>query len=228
MPVDTELMNKGETTLPKLNWDILDRAHTKFLNLERRDAVYKISTRLIRESWNDDREVSDALGVLLLTWNAAFYRYSILNYPSIEYVIKRHREELNKFRELDISELQEDMKDVVKSIYTDFLCALKSEGKGGVKNRARVSYSPVSTAKSLHLLCPKFFPLWDNKIAKGYGCHWKNSKNSFEDYWKFMKINYEQVASIRNQSPASESLKEISTLKLIDEYNYVHFTLKAI
>jgi len=124
MPVDTEFMNKGETAPPKLSWDVLDEAHTKFLNSEPRDVVYKISTRLIRESWNDDREVSDALGVLLLTWNAAFYRYSILNYSSIEGVINRNREELNKFRELDISELQEDMKDVVKSIYTDFLFPL--------------------------------------------------------------------------------------------------------
>jgi hypothetical protein len=228
MPVDTEFMNKGETILPKLSWDVLDEAHTEFLKLEPRDAVYKISTRLIRESWNDDSEVSNALGVLLLTWNAAFCRYSILNYPSIEDVINRHRKELNELRELDISELKEDMKVVVKSIYTDFLYALKSKGKGGVKNRPKVSYSPVSTAKSLHLLCPRFFPLWDNRIAKGYGCHWENSKNSFEDYWKFMNINYEQVASIRNQSPEPESLKEIGILKLIDEYNYVHFTLKAI
>jgi len=228
MPVDTEFMNKGETTLPKLNWDILDEAHTKFLNLEPRDVVYEISTELISESWNDDRKVSNALEILLLIWNAAFYRYSTLNYLSIKDVIDRHRKELNELRDLDIAELKDDKKDIVESIYTDFLDALKSEGRGGGKKRAKELYSPVSTAKCLHLLCPKFFPLWDNKIAKGYGCHWENSKNSFEYYWKFMKINREQVVDIRNQSPEPESLKEISTLKLIDEYNYVHFTLKAI
>jgi hypothetical protein len=82
-------------------------------------------------------------------------------------------------------------------------------------------------AKSVHLLSPKFFPLWDNKIARGYRCHWKNSNKSFENYWEFMKINQKQVAHIRSQSQAPETLKEISVLKLINEYNYVHFTKKG-
>ena len=25
---------------------------------------------------------------------------------------------------------------------------------------------------ALHLLAPAFFPLWDDKIAKGYGCYY--------------------------------------------------------
>jgi hypothetical protein len=49
-----------------------------FATREPRDAMYRVATKLIEFSWGDHEEVADGLGVLLLTWNQAFYRYGKL------------------------------------------------------------------------------------------------------------------------------------------------------
>jgi hypothetical protein len=77
---------------------------------------------------------------------------------------------------------------------------------------------PVSVAKALHLLAPTFFPLWDDKIAKGYQCHY--SCNPSGQYLKFMTISKNMVESLRGKVDARGS----TLLKVIDEYNYAKFT----
>lgn len=54
----------------------LERGVRAFAVKEPRDAMYKVATKLIDGSWGSHEEVADALGVLLLTWNQAFYRYA--------------------------------------------------------------------------------------------------------------------------------------------------------
>ena len=46
-----------------------------FQKHEKRDAIYKIATFLVRNFWGQPAKMADSLGVLLLTWNQAFYRY---------------------------------------------------------------------------------------------------------------------------------------------------------
>lgn len=54
-----------------------------FEKRERRDAMYRVTTGLIQQSWRDGGKVADALGVLLLTWNQAFYRYGVLDFNDL-------------------------------------------------------------------------------------------------------------------------------------------------
>ncbi|MGD0291852.1 MAG: hypothetical protein ABSC63_19740 [Candidatus Binataceae bacterium] len=42
---------------------------------EPRDSMYRVSRFLVREWWTDPTKLTDALSVLLLTWNANFYRF---------------------------------------------------------------------------------------------------------------------------------------------------------
>jgi hypothetical protein len=42
---------------------------------EPRDSMYRVSRFLVQEWWGDTAKLADALSVLLLTWNANFYRF---------------------------------------------------------------------------------------------------------------------------------------------------------
>ena len=211
-----------------LSWELIDRAHETFLQAEPRDLMYKVSTRLIEDYWGNDEEISDALGVLLLTWNSAFYRFGRLNLDSIQDTLSKNKSILTEFRSKDITTYQEGGKCKIVNLYGQFLDSLGITGKAGSKNEGKQSRSPVSVAKALHLLCPKFFPLWDNEIARGYGCKWPSSEKSFDYYWKFLGLTAEQVRNLESDRKSDFQYPNLSTLKLIDEYNYVHFTLQRI
>src|SRR5436190_1928104 len=46
--------------------------------------MYRVASKLIEQTWGDLPEIADALGVLLLTWNQAFYRYGDLHFDDLE------------------------------------------------------------------------------------------------------------------------------------------------
>ena len=190
--------------------------------------MYRVSMRLIEQNWKNDAEISEALGVLLLTWNSAFYRYGTLNFDLIQEAISKYKSRLYKLRQRSIVTYCEDERGEIEEIYGLFLIALKNTGKIGNKNEGQETYSPVSVAKALHLLCPNFFPLWDDKIAIGYGCKWYNSILSFDKYWKFIGITSSQVNKLESERKVEDHEDLPSTVKLIDEYNYIHFTKRKI
>lgn len=214
--------------IPVLTWELLGESHRKYLEEEPRDAMYRVSMRLIEQNWENDAEISEALGVLLLTWNSAFYRYGNLNFDLIQEVISKYKRRLYKLRQRSIRTYREDDRGEIEEIYGAFLIALKNTGKMGNKNEGQVTYSPVSVAKALHLLCPNFFPLWDDKIAIGYGCRWYNSILSFDKYWEFIGITSSQINKLESERKVEDHEDLPSTLKLIDEYNYIHFTKRKI
>jgi len=183
---------------------------------EKRDPMYKVATFLVSHFWSDPKEVTDGLGVLLLNWNQAFYRYGIFNFGLLEDCIKRNQTIISKFRKRDIYKLSSFDENEIIRLFDDFLKALRiSEGKSKGKK------SPVAVAKALHLLAPNFFPLWDNKIARGYKCHYSN--NPSRKYFRFCRIIKKIADRVRYYSPNSRSV-----LKRIDEYNYSKFTKKWI
>ena len=79
--------------------------------------------------------------------------------------------------------------------------------------------SPVSVAKALHLLAPGFFPLWDDKIARGYQCHYSVDPDG--KYLQFMDISREMAEEL---STGIRVPKGSTMLKVIDEYNYAKYT----
>jgi hypothetical protein len=88
----------------------------------------------------------------------------------------------------------------------------KSKGRTG----------PVGTAKALHLLGPGFFPIWDDKIAKAYGCLY--GKTSSGRYIKFIGISVEMSKVLAPHVHRTDR----SILKLMDEYNYAKYTKQWI
>ncbi len=188
----------------------------EFEKHERRDAMYKVATFLIKNFWGNTSDMVDSLGVLLLTWNQAFYRYSNLDFKSLEKSIEVNLEKLNDFRKRDIITLSQSNEVDIKSIFEDFLKSLKISFYNGKERK-----SPVAVAKALHLLAPKFFPLWDDKIARTYKCYYNNkAAEKYIQFMKEMKKFAEQVKVYINISDYPNK----TLLKLIDEYNYSKYT----
>jgi hypothetical protein len=74
----------------------------------------------------------------------------------------------------------------------------------------------TGAAKCLHLLAPRFSPLWDAAIAKAY----KQGKGDGADqYCRFMEKTKDQVKILGGE-------KEIkrNPLKALDEYNFMTYT----
>ena len=86
------------------------------------------------------------------------------------------------------------------------------------KKMKMIKRSPVSVSKALHLLAPAFFPLWDDKISRAYGCYY--NENPAQRYISFCKIMKNMVEKVKDYIKISDK----SVLKLIDEYNYSKYT----
>jgi len=187
----------------------------EFEKHEKRDAMYKVATFLVHHFWGNPSDMADGLGVLLLTWNQAFYRYGSFDFDKLEKCIENNLEKLEKFRNRNITTLLESDDSSIKALFEEFMESLQI-ASGNMKGRK----SPVAVAKALHLLAPNFFPLWDDQIAKAYRCYYDNEPA--KEYIKFMKIIKEVSEKVKEYVDLSKCPKTL--LKLIDEYNYSKYT----
>jgi len=184
---------------------------------EQRDSMYKVASFLIANYWGQTADMADGLGVLLLTWNNAFYRYEPFSFEMLQKCIEENWSAIESFRQRDILSYSPDDDHDIQKLFTSFLIALRIASG---KNEGRAS--PVGVAKALHLLCPKFFPIWDDKIARAYNCQY--SKSSGKQYVSFCQI----AMQMAEQLATSAHRKDRPILKLIDEYNYSRYTKRWI
>lgn len=202
----------------ELLWQILERDRflrgiEEYESREKRDPMYKVATFVVSSFWGRPRDMADGLGVLLLTWNQAFYRYGIFDFDKLEQCISTNLGTIEAFRGRGISDLSSSDHDTVKELFAQFLEALQiSSGK----NEGR--RSPVGVAKALHLLAPGFFPLWDDKIARAYGCFY--GSEPARNYLSFCEITKAIASIVRDHADRPDR----TLVKLIDEYNYAKFT----
>jgi len=63
---------------------------------------------LVSHFWGDPPGMAYGLGVLLLVWNQAFYRYGTFNFGNLEKCIRSNLEVLEKFRSRSITTLSGD------------------------------------------------------------------------------------------------------------------------
>lgn len=184
---------------------------------EQRDSMYKVASYLIEQYWGKPADMADGLGVLLLTWNNAFYRYGPFSYEELQKCIEANWAVIEVFRQKDILSYTPDDDQSIQMLFISFLKALRINSG---KSKGRVS--PVAVAKALHLLCPKFFPIWDDKIARAYDCQY--SMNPGKQYVSFCRIAREMAAQLADHVHRNDR----SILKLIEEYNYSRYTKKWV
>jgi hypothetical protein len=190
----------------------LEKAREAFLENEPRDLFYRVATELIQLSIEGKTQITlpEALAVLLQTWNRSYYRFKPFNnqhYTNICNLIKHLSSSVFRFRDRSILSLAKDDLSNVVEIFDEFEKVL----------------GPVGASKSLHLLAPEFFPLWDRAIARAYKVALGLAGTNSGKYLKFMLSIRHQCMQLQELPLQGENL-----LKRIDEYNYCHFTNKWI
>ncbi len=221
--------------MKQLTLDELKKGCAAYWKNEPRDAMYRIAIQLVEAGWGNPATVADGLGVILLTWNQAAYRYGSFDFADLEQFLRRNQKVLVPLRERKIETFRAE-KDaaIIGSLFVEALKALAYS-----KQRKT---TPVGVAKALHTLAPAFFPIWDGDIAKGCGCNWLTSKQSPEKYITYMGYTQEAVASLEAQfakgdkraglpvaASLADSLSQLAgrpktMLKFLDECLYSKYT----
>jgi hypothetical protein len=186
----------------------LDETHSLFVANEARDLFYRLSIWLMDQALTNDPPFSktEALAVLLQTWNRGYYqrqrkRFDGAHLASIDRLLERHGETLEDFRARSIESVTDADATSVHALFSDFAVVL----------------GPTGASKALHILAPRFFPLWDAAIArKGYGLYRRDAP----DYWQLVRYTNEQVAAVGGQATIGQN-----PVKALDEFNYCRFTL---
>jgi hypothetical protein len=199
--------------------DDLRAGFKKYQDEDKRDAMYKIATFLVDHFWDDSYNLTNSIGVLLLTWNQAFYRYGCFDYEKLDKCLGENKELFGKYRNRNILDYSSENNPDIRYLFGQLMNALQicTGKKSGTK-------SPAGVVKALHLLAPRFFPLWDGSIAYAYGCYY--SYQPIEKYIKFMSI-IKQLA-IKLGPTVNEQETGKSLIKLIDEYNFAKYTREWI
>lgn len=193
----------------------LERGYRAFQEHERRDSMYRVAAFLVKHFWGKPAEMADGLGVLLLTWNQAHYRYGSFDFDELEQCIASNLNLLAEYRKRNIFSYSPVDDEQIAALFQQFLLALRI-CEGGRAN----SKSPVAVAKGLHLLAPDFFPLWDLQIARAYQC--KYESQPAKKYLLFMGKMKQMAQALQDSVNSNETGKTL--VKLIDEYNYSKYT----
>ena len=199
---------------PKLTPSEFERGYRAFQAREPRDAMYKTARFLVEHFWGRPRDMADGMGVLLLTWNQAFYRYGSFDFTLLEEALRANMPIIEGLRPRNIRSLVAADEPTIRQLFLAFLDALRI--KEGKKKDCK---SPVAVAKALHLLAPSFMPIWDDKIARAYACHY--SPNPDRKYVVFAYEMKTLAQQLQEHVPADCGR---TFLKLIDEYNYAKHT----
>jgi hypothetical protein len=191
-----------------------ERGYRAFQKREPRDAMYKTATFLVDHFWGQPRDMADGMGVLLLTWNQAFYRYGSFDFVLLEDALRTNMHVIEGLRTRDIKSFVQDDEPIVRQLFLSFLYALRI--KEGKKKDCK---SPVAVAKAIHLLAPGFLPIWDKEIAKAYGCPYDSDPDH-----KYVAFAYKMQSLARELQEHVPADCGRTFLKLIDEYNYAKYT----
>lgn len=173
----------------------------KFDELENRGSYYPMFLNMIEKGFN-----TEAFLFILSTWNFATFRYAMKDFDlnNFKKVVDDLKPYFDKFKDQSIESIEFDnYEKEIKHIFKKF-----SKIKG-------IQFTGAS--KLMHLTVPKVFVMWDAYIRKAWGF----KEGDSEDYFNFLKIMQKEFKGIN-------STKTQTLAKLIDEHNYVKFTLPAL
>jgi len=154
--------------------------------------------------------LSEALTVLLAVWNVQYYRMRPESrrtlVDDLDTLLASHGQRLSTYRLRSLDSMSADDESPIKTMFASFRSVL----------------GPVGTAKALHLLAPRFFPIWDATIRHAYRVGSDRADRDPGKYWAFMEIVKEQVDALGGEVALGRN-----PVKALDEYNFCRFTLNA-
>src|SRR5947209_6054450 len=107
-----------------------ERGVLAFREREPRDAMYRVATLLVKQFWREPSDLADGIGVLLLTWNQAHYRYGAPDFKRFEVFLSVNRQVFDQLRSRDISTFTSGDQQGTLEVFASALEALAiAEGK---------------------------------------------------------------------------------------------------
>ena len=182
----------------------VEAAQAEFKRVERRDLHYRAARELIRlqDAGLTSITLPEALTILLQSWNKTYYRFRRFDYDGLDALWSEWQKRFEPFRKREIASYTPTDEAEIEAMFAAFSDVL----------------GPVGAAKSLHLLAPRFFPIWDDRIAKAYRLN--NQGSRAEDYTTFMLVCKTQAQNAK--------LDPSIALKALDEFIYVVYTLPEV
>jgi len=166
---------------------------------ELRDKIYTWSLNLIKEG----KEL-EGIFLLIATWNFAYFRYHMKDFPLTEFERALKECDFNYFKDKDFSNENLDNAETKNKIIEIYQ---KLSDFKGIKW--------VGATKIMHLKCPNFFIMWDGKIIKHY-----KAKTSPEGYFNFMKL----IQNLYKKGSFKDLDKNMTIPRAIDFYNMINFS----
>jgi hypothetical protein len=120
----------------------------------------------------------------------------------LDALLASHRNVLRRFRDVPIRQFGKGDRRAARNLFADFDELL----------------GPVGAAKALHLLAPRFFPIWDSRIARAYGFRPLRGRSA-DAYVAFMEIVQQQVKALGGASAIGHN-----PLRKLDAFNYCRYT----
>jgi hypothetical protein len=193
-------------------FDELENARAAYQADERRELFYRTATELVDLAIRQQLSLSlaEVLTVLLQRWDQPYSRrsrFDAAHCADIERLLTEHDATLKGLRERTIESFSDADQVMVERIFGDF----------------EVVLGPVGAAKCLHLLAPRFFPLWDRDIASAYLVSLLEPGRNGDRYYRFMRIVKEQCGELGGERRMGRN-----PLQALDEYNYCHHTKRWI
>ena len=194
---------------PRISLRGLARARKIYERKVPRDLFYRAATELIAlaRRRKTTLTLSEALALLLRTWDASYFgsngTFDQMQFGGLEKMLKLHGARLRACQSRTIESISTRDEEPVQVLFAGFESIL----------------GPVGAAKALHFLAPRFFPIWDPKIAKAYGVSLGKTGSNAGRYWQFVGMAREQAEALRSSGHESREI-----LKELDEYNYCRFT----
>jgi hypothetical protein len=186
----------------------LKTAARLFPEREPRDLFYRVALELIRLAGQRETKITvgEALAVLLQTWNLNVYRFHPEKAPQLaaqlDELLRTQKSSLASFRRRSIESLTPQDYDAIRELFDAF------DAVAG----------PVGTAKALHLLAPRFFPLWDAAIRRAYRVAGGRAGTRSRQYLRFLEITQAQAQALSGRNGIG------NPLKALDEFNYGRYT----
>jgi len=188
-----------------------DKAYKKFYN----ECYNELSEYLENENKKAIEKIVNCITEFLKSWHSlrgadeTKFRDQLENFLSKD-------ENIIKIRKFSKKEIEKSsLEDIIESgeLYQSIMGI---EGVG-----------PTNSSKILHMLCPKFFIMWDKRIREKY----IGKKSNADAYVKFLRLMIDKIPA----SLDSIQMKDIEEIledkscektiaKLIDEYNFVTIT----
>lgn len=181
-------------------------AHEEYLRAEGRDVVYRVARDIIERAYRGEGQftIGEGVAVLLLSWNAAFYRPrpALLRTlaDDLDRLVTGNGAQLDTYRTRSVTSFNPGVDaPTIEGLYRAFVERLW----------------PVGAAKALHVLAPGFFPLWDDAIARRFRLQLSPREASVRSYLALIAIGKQFAMTSDLPMP----------LKALDEWAYVRFTL---